>query len=96
MELPLKSRFWTFNLTEDDFVITAAMNIVAISAFNSSAVTGTVTGDASVAGIASEAQNITQNQERGFSSEEQGRLLIGLTFNAPAGCTLQLTAEIYG
>lgn len=94
MPLPFSIDFFTLEITNDVFVVDRAMNFRALAILNTSAVSGTVSGSYTIPGQESGDLTLSQGQSMTFGSGENAAVLDGITITAPAGCTIQITAEI--
>jgi len=90
-----KTLLWTKSITNDSLVISLDDGVKVVSVYNSSAVTGTVTGDSTVTvnGEASAAINVAEGETYTMPSID-GTAINELTITAPASCTLVITAAI--
>lgn len=93
MNLPLESSIWTYTLTNDTFTIPTGQ-VKSVSVFNGTAVTGTITGTATLAGIPSSAINIVQNKSVSIVASEGANTVGEVVIDAPAGCTLDIICEL--
>ena len=92
MELPLKTKYWTKDLTNDSITITEAMNVKGISVLNISAVSGTINGGTNIPSLGdSQDSTIAQYQSRSIPASSDASVITGVVITAPAGCTLQVT-----
>lgn len=95
MSLPLQSKFWTNEITDDALVITENMGVKAVSVLNRSAVAGSILGSETLAGVGpSAAISVAENQSITITVDSTANALSGLTITAPAGCTLQVIVEL--
>lgn len=95
MSLPLQSKFWTGEIADDSLEITEAMGAKAVSVLNRTAVSGSIIGSETLAGVgASSALSIAENQSISITADSTANALSGLTIKAPAGCTLQVIVEL--
>jgi|TARA_R110002050_G_scaffold300823_1_gene473670 hypothetical protein len=75
----------SLNITEDD-------GVGVISVFCSSSTAGTILGNATIDGRASQAISVTENNSVTISATS-GKTLGTLTISAPSGCTLTIIAN---
>lgn len=89
-DLPLAQKIFTTELASDSLTIFARNGLKGLSIYNTSAVAGTVRGTIQVGDIPSTAISIAQNESYNIVSVDAS-CLDGMTINAPAGCTLNIT-----
>lgn len=93
MSLPLESSIFTHTLTDATFVIPTGQ-VKSITVFNSTAVTGTITGGVPLGATPSSAINLTQNKTVNISASEGANTIGEMTIVAPSGCTLDIICEL--
>ena len=82
---------FTYELTNDTFIITSADGINKLSVYNGSAVSGTVAGAKIVNGITG---SITLAQyEAATIVADNAKTLNNITITAPASCTLKIVCN---
>lgn len=91
--MAIEQNIFTKELTNDTLTLTAAMGIRSISARVTTATGGTVTGTMQLDDIASGAITLTDETAPLTITVEDASVLVGLIFNAPAGCTMQIVAS---
>ena len=89
----IKIGTFTYELTNSVIVTEPDMGIRAISIFCATSTTGTVIGGTNLGSLASTALNIAQDESITFVADEAGSLG-QITITAPAGCTLQIIAQL--
>lgn len=95
MSLPLQSKFWTNEITNDALVITEGMGVKAVSVLNRTAVAGSILGSETLAGVGPSAPvSVAENQSITITVDSTANALSGLTITAPEGCTLQVIVEL--
>lgn len=90
-QLPLTDKPFTFELTSGTMTISETDSVKFLSVFNTTATTGTLTGEGTVDGNTAGALTIAQNQSINIGGMDDS-ILDGITITAPAGCTLQIVA----
>lgn len=90
----LGNSIWTYQLEDGSLEIKEADGVVAVSIQNvsSTEVNASITGDAVVAGLPSDAIVLTQNSSVTISSTN-GKPIKSLTIDAPANCVLNIVAN---
>ena len=90
----INTELFTLELTNDTFTINQSMGVMAVSVFCKSATAGTVTGTATLGGVASSALTVEQNQTVTVTSVNGSSPVVGVVITAPSGCTLQIEALV--
>ena len=89
----IKIGTFTYELTNSNIVTDADMGIRAISIFCSTSTAGTVIGGTNLGSLSSTYLTIAQDESITFVADEAGSLG-QITITAPAGCTLQIIAQV--
>lgn len=92
MSIGLESDVFTAEITNDTLTIVQNMGVQQISIYNSSAISGTVTGSRSLGSTVSSSLTIIENQTVTFKAIDAS-VIESLTIVAPSGCTLQIIAQ---
>jgi hypothetical protein len=89
----LESKVFTAELTSETLVIESSFGVRLLSIYNPTSTVGTVVGNQSLGGKASSPINLAEGETFTTASVE-GSVITGVTIDAPAGCTLKVTAII--
>lgn len=89
----VNTRTFTYELTNDAVTLTEGMGVKAISIFCNTATAGTVQGTEKLGALSSSALTVAENETITFASQTNG-VVFGLIITAPAGCTLQIIAQL--
>jgi hypothetical protein len=91
--MALQAELFTEPLSNASITLDGSEGVRAIVVYNSSAVTGTVTGSKKLGSRSPAPISVGENVTWSHVALE-GSVLSGLTITAPAGCTLEVTAQI--
>ncbi len=90
MALPLTTTVFTTTVTNSSLVISSSNNLRAISVYNTTSTTGTVTGTVALGSTSSSAINVAESESYNITALESS-VLDGITITAPSGCSLAVT-----
>jgi len=91
--MALESNTFTKAITNDSLTIQSGFGVRKLSIYNASAVTGTVTGNATLGDQTSSALDIEEGESFTIIASNDNPIA-GVTITAPASCTLKVLAEI--
>lgn len=85
-----QQKIFTHTLTSTTFVILSNWGVTQLSIKCNSVASGSVIGSGSLGGQAPDPVTLSQGDSVSYMADS-GKVLVGITITAPAGCSLQIT-----